>query len=74
MGSEDSRQKNQIRTMQKKWEKVVALSEDKGTQGGRHGTHGRKESRALGVKDEKIKGKIRKIDRPGKGEGMNPGL
>ena len=26
------------------------------------------------VKDERIKGKIRKTDRPGKGEGMNPGL
>lgn len=52
----------------------MALSEDKGTQGGTHSTQGRKESRALGVKDERIKGKIRKTDRPGKGEGMNPGL
>lgn len=61
--------KDQIGTMQKKWEKVVALSEDKGTQGGTHRTQGRKESRALGGKDERIKGKERETDRPGKGEG-----
>lgn len=73
MESEDSRQESNQDNAEE-MEKVVVLSEDKGTQEGRHGTHGRKESRALGVKDEKIKGKIRKMDRPGKGEGMNPGL
>ena len=53
--------------MQKKWEKVV-VSEDEGGQGGMHSTQGNKESRALGVKDERIKGKIRKTDSPGLGK------
>lgn len=46
----------------------VASSEDEGSKGGTHSTQRSKYSGSLGVKNERIKGKIRKTDSPGLGK------
>lgn len=53
----------------------MASSEDEGSKGGTRSTQGSKYSGGLGVKNERIKGKIRKGDSPrlGKMRGVNPG-
>lgn len=53
----------------------MASSEDEGSKGGTRSTQGSKYSGGLGVKNERIKGKIRKGDSPGLGKmrGVNPG-